>query len=247
MQDGVATSSPSASMEPRGPDICLNIGLHEGLLRKSLYSALTEAAEGFLAGKKRLRILDMGCGRGELVAVLAARGHLVTGVDKDVECVARAARYGRCFVCGFDDLDRFFSPGEFDVIACSHVLEHVAAPIGALIRLRRLEAKGYVFAVPNPFRCARLARLLLGPSRPDHPNHLYAWGRPEFASVLRGAGFRVVRFHSDRVTINPCSGRTGAILTWLLQPLEVKILPKILPALSSSLIVSCVITGKPPR
>jgi 2-polyprenyl-3-methyl-5-hydroxy-6-metoxy-1,4-benzoquinol methylase len=116
----------------REPDICLNIGLQERLLRKSLYAVLADAVEGAVPDKRPLSILDVGSGRGELMAALSARGHLVTGVDSNAKCVERGSQYGRCLVCGLDDLDHFFSTGEFNVIVCSHVLEHVSAPIEAL-------------------------------------------------------------------------------------------------------------------
>lgn len=227
----------------RQPDISTSLGEHERLLRESLYKVLTEAVlgatPGKLTGNGLIKVLDVGSGRGELLRLLAEQGMEVTGLDPAADCVAIASRYGTCLQGSFADIERLFKPGEFDVVVSSHVLEHVDSPLDALASLRRLGAAGYVFAVPNLHRSARLIRLLLGSTRADHPNHLFGWGRPEFEAALRKAGFTIVNWHADRVTINPVGGKTGAILTRVLAPLEATLLPRIFPLLASSLIVTC--------
>jgi len=150
--------------------------------------------------------------------------------------VQLGSQYGQCFQGAFEDAMRLFQPEEFDVIVSSHVLEHVLRPIDAMMQLNQLKAKAYLFAVPNVHRNARLIRLLLGSARPDHPNHIYGWGKPEFEAALRTAGFKVLRWYTNRVTINPFG---SALLTRILAPLEVKLLPRLFPLLSSSLIVYC--------
>jgi SAM-dependent methyltransferase len=222
--------------EPK--DISINIAPHEHLLRISLYKTLLKAVSS-IAEKTVLRILDIGSGRGELLHLLVEKGHQVVGIDPEKECVRLGSQYGTCFEGTFDDVSRLFKPGQFDVIVSSHVLEHVVRPIDALIAVNKLKAKGYVFAVPNVHRNARLIRLLLGSARADHPTHIYGWGKPEFEAALRTAGFKALRWYTDRVTINPFGGKLGALLTRILTPLEVKLLPRLFPLLSSSLIVYC--------
>jgi hypothetical protein len=160
-------------------------------------------------------------------------------MDLEPGCVAAAGQFGDCRQGGIEDIGRVFPDKVFDVIVCSHVLEHLDAPHAALKRFAEQRASGYVFAVPNPLRPTRVLRVLFGSGRPDHSEHVYGWGHPEFAALLQRSGFVVDAWYKDRVTINPLHGRVGQALTRLLGPLEVGLLPRLLPMLSSSLIVRC--------
>lgn len=219
-------------------DISLALGMRECLLRQGLYDALVAAT---LAGSpavegRRLKVLDVGAGRGELLQILTALNHEAVGLDPEPACVEAASRYARCELAGVEDVLGVFEPRAFDVVVCSHVLEHLANPIEALRLLKGLQAEAYVFAVPNVHRSARLIRALAGKTTPDHPAHLHGWGRPEFEAALGAAGFEVEGWYVDRVTISPFGGGFGTWLTGALEPLEVRLLPKLLPTLSSSLI-----------
>ncbi|MEN8221011.1 MAG: class I SAM-dependent methyltransferase, partial [Pseudomonadota bacterium] len=102
-------------------DISINIAPHERLLRISLYEALLKAVNS-IADKTVLRILDIGFGRGELLRLLAEKGHKVTGIDPEKECVRLGSQYGTCFQGTFEDVNRLFKPEQFDIIVSSHVL-----------------------------------------------------------------------------------------------------------------------------
>ncbi len=103
------------------------------------------------------RVLDLGCGRGELLKLLADRGVGVVGVDLDPEALAACREKGLTVERG--DLFEFLSgqdDGSCDAVVCAHVVEHL--PPLALPRLMelahsKLRPNG-VFAVetPNP-RC----------------------------------------------------------------------------------------------
>ncbi|MBN1909738.1 MAG: class I SAM-dependent methyltransferase [Pirellulales bacterium] len=213
------------------------------LLRKSLYRALRQAvlqdAATCVNHPAPMRVLDVGCGRGELLGLLARDGLVVTGVDPEPDCVAMSSRHGACVTGSVEEAADLFQPGQFDVIVLSHVLEHLPDPVGVLRTLRAMNAAAYVFAVPNVHRAARLVRALVGSARPDHPLHLFAWGRAEFTSLLGSVGFRPLRWRRDRVTINPLGGAVGLAIGRVLAPLEVHLLPHVFPELSSSLIVTC--------
>ena len=219
-------------------DISTRLGHKEAAVRDCLYQSLRNAVVGTDTDVK-LHVLDIGCGRGELLKDLKLMGHDPVGLDVEPACVEISRQYAEAMQGGFDDLPRLFAADSFDVVVSSHVLEHVDDPLGCLKLARALGAKRYIFAVPNVHRTIRLIRAVASSNRPDHPTHVYGWGRPEFNALLVRAGFQLTRWHCDRVTLNPVPGRLGSWITRCLSPLETSILPKLLPGLSSSLIAEC--------
>ena len=83
-------------------------------------TAMVRAAE---AGLVRGRVLDIGCGTGELSLYLAARGHPVVGVDAAPAAIERARRKAadRGFAVEFDVADALDLPeiGRFDAVVDS--------------------------------------------------------------------------------------------------------------------------------
>lgn len=108
-------------------------------------------AERFEAGS---RVLDVGCGRGEFLELLAARGVNGIGLDADAAMVEEVARKGLTAVAG-DALPYLAAhTGEFDGIFAAHLVEHlrpesmsdlVVAAAGALKPAGRL-----LVVTPNP-------------------------------------------------------------------------------------------------
>lgn len=222
--------------------LCLQPGAHEEALWQNLYAVLVqavgEAARSLPTGTP-VSILDVGCGRGELLHALASSGFEVTGVDADPECVAAASKFSPCEHLRIDQLSQRFEAGSFDIVTCSHVLEHLDCPIEAMRALRALCAHAYVFAVPNLLRPVRILRAILGSRLGDHPEHVSAWGHAEFSAALGRAGYEIDQWYSDRVTVNPFSGAFGARATGFLWHLQTRALPKLFPMLNSSLVVRC--------
>jgi 2-polyprenyl-3-methyl-5-hydroxy-6-metoxy-1,4-benzoquinol methylase len=136
------------------------------------YPYAEEVNEGIVAEVRRLlprtgRILDVGCGRGQLGEELRGLGWEVWGVEQDPEASAVAAtRLDR--VVRADLLDEGAISCElevpFDALVFSDVLEHVYDPRTTLERyLRRLKNGGHVFvSVPNAVVWTNRLRWFLG-------------------------------------------------------------------------------------
>ena len=224
--------------------ISLHLEEQESRLRESLYGALNRAVTECVGSQHGAKVLDVGVGRGELLQRLKAKNYETYGIDLESECVRVAGEFGSCRQGGIEEIKVLFSDSSFDVIVCSHVLEHMDSPHFALTEFAAIGAGGYVFAIPNPLRPLRIVRAIFGSKRADHPEHVYAWGCPEFAAMLLRCGFDIDAWYADRVTINPFHGRIGSVLTRLLAPLESGVLPRIFPMLSSSIIVRCHVKAK---
>jgi len=106
------------------------------------------------------RVLDLGCGTGELARTLAAAGLRVTGCDISPQMLLRAARddaatdQGGCvrwvrLEPGWQTLP--FVAAAFDVVIAASVLEYVAEPGGMLRECARVLRPGGVvlYTVPD--------------------------------------------------------------------------------------------------
>src|SRR6185436_10656989 len=94
-------------------------------------------------------VLDYGCGRGETLEIFGTAGFKVLGTDVDPECVRLATRYGEAVALKPEDSVGQFGERSFDIITCSHVLEHVDNPRQTLSALARIARRFVIVAVPN--------------------------------------------------------------------------------------------------
>lgn len=102
-----------------------------------------------LAGKK---VLDVGCGGGILAESMAARGARVTGIDLSEKALGVARLH--LFESGLEVDYRHVgaesfateNPGQFDVVTCMELLEHVPDPASTIAACARLvKPDGHVF------------------------------------------------------------------------------------------------------
>lgn len=138
-------------------------------------------------------VLDVGCGRGELLAALAAEGIAGRGVDNDAGMVAEAVERGVEVAC--DDALAYLRnvpEGSLGAIVAIQVLEHL--PFGAVVELvdlarTRLRPGGvFVAETPNP-----ASLVVLGNSYILDPTHVRPLHPSLAAFLCESAGFRDVR------------------------------------------------------
>lgn len=88
-------------------------------------------------------LLDVGCGRGFFLEVAEEKGYEITGCDLlcDLERIE-----GKCVKCNAEELP--FSNGSFDIVTCSHMLEHVRDLKKAVSELKRVAKKQIIVTVP---------------------------------------------------------------------------------------------------
>ncbi|QWQ45813.1 methyltransferase domain-containing protein [Streptomyces sp. YPW6] len=114
---------------------------------------LDEQIAGRFPVGRRLRVLDVGTGRGAQALRLARAGHSVTGLESDAEMLvsARASLASepegirervRLIEGDGRDTGVHFLPGSFDVVLCHGVLMYVEEPDPMLAGLARMLAPG---------------------------------------------------------------------------------------------------------
>jgi SAM-dependent methyltransferase len=95
------------------------------------------------------RLIDVGCGRGDLAAAFARHGWTAQGLDPSPKAVAAAREQGVDARAGvLADM-----PGDFtgyDLVIVNHALEHVPDPVGDLDRIRERLAPGGMVVISVP-------------------------------------------------------------------------------------------------
>jgi 2-polyprenyl-6-hydroxyphenyl methylase/3-demethylubiquinone-9 3-methyltransferase len=167
-----------------------------------------------------LRVLDVGCGGGLLAEAMASEGAQVTGIDLARDSLQIARLHGHesgvqvHYECVSSEEYAMQQPGQFDLITCMELLEHVPDPAsvvracGQLVRPGGLVCFSTLNRNPKSFLLAIVAaeyvlRLLpRGTHQYEHfvtPSELAAAARAAGleATALAGLGYQpwIHRYH----------------------------------------------------
>jgi 2-polyprenyl-3-methyl-5-hydroxy-6-metoxy-1,4-benzoquinol methylase len=147
--------------------------------------------EACLARRER-RILELGCGDGNFLAVLRRHGWQVHGQEFSADAAALVGhRHGISVSTG--NLAGMSPAGLFPVVAAYHVLEHVYHPAEWVQRVRALLEPGGLLhlQVPNG---ASLTRRVTGRTWAGFvfPEHVYFYTPATLGSFLERSGFAVL-------------------------------------------------------
>jgi SAM-dependent methyltransferase len=139
-------------------------------------------------------VLDLGCGSGENIAPLLARGAKVIAVDISEELVQLARKrveITKPFVplplMVGSAYDIALPDGSADVILCSSLLHHLDIP-RAMAEMRRLLKPGGTIIVKEPVRFSKPAAMLrrMFPAKEDVSEDEHPLTRAELAQVKEG-------------------------------------------------------------
>jgi len=116
------------------------------------------------------RVLDVGCGDGEVLAALAGRFPALAGVELSANRAANArerlSRYTSNFMIIEGNLEHGlpFSDESFDAVLWADVIEHVVDVFGAMQELARVLARGgrLVTVTPNVAGIRKRLKLMRG-------------------------------------------------------------------------------------
>ena len=138
------------------------------------------------------RVLDLGCGAGDLAADIARSGARVTAADVAPAALDRARRrhpeLELCLVAIDGPLP--FDDGAFDVVWASEVIEHVADTGRWLSEVRRVLAPRGRLLLTTPSH-GRLRLLVAGIEPYSEPlgDHLHLYSARSLRELLRDFGF----------------------------------------------------------
>ena len=153
------------------------------------------------------RLLDIGCGSGEFLALAREHGWSATGVEVSPRAAALAGRRGLAVHETSADLP----DDHFDVITLWNVVDFFLRPVEQMRDLHRVTAPGGLVFVRTPnaiFQAAafRLSRVVVWPpplARLVADAHFFqplVWGPSTLRTLLLRAGFTDVRVENSRVS-----------------------------------------------
>lgn len=136
----------------------------------------------YYQGKK---VLDMGCGTGDY---LQAFGPDAIGIDASLYNLKMCKKKG--LNVQKHDLNKAlpFKSGTFDVVFCSHVMEHLDSPINGLREMNRVLRPGgtVIIGLPTDYS---LPRVFIDNFFKAHPGHLYSFSLDNLEQLFKKTGF----------------------------------------------------------
>lgn len=169
-------------------------------LRFGAFRVLTRSQPG--------RLLDVGCGRGDLAGWFAQRGWSVAGVEPAEDAVRQARARGIEMHHGTLD-DAPWPPGSFDAVTFNHALEHVPDPQLTLRQAAAMVRPGGLVVVSVPNFGAWQRRLFGSAWFPlDLPRHLQHFDRVSLPRMASAAG------------LEPCEVRTTSLVAGFLSSVQ---------------------------
>jgi len=116
--------------------------------------------------REKLEILDVGCGSGNVAISLGSSGHQVRAIDTNQFMINYAKSINPFENVSFEiedagELD--ITKGEYDIVICTEVLEHLANPGCVIYRIKQvLKPDGLLLiTIPNGYTISEFILLLL--------------------------------------------------------------------------------------
>lgn len=152
----------------------------------------------YLEASPQGRLLEIGCGSGQMLNFLGSLGWQAEGIDFDPAAVANAQGKGLKVALG--SLEEQEYPDEsFDAILMSHVIEHVPDPASLLVECLRIMKPGGVLSMVTP-NVESMGSRLYGRFwlHLDPPRHIILYNCTTLHALAQQAGFAEI---SARTTI----------------------------------------------
>jgi SAM-dependent methyltransferase len=155
-----------------------------------------------------LRLLDVGCGTGAMLAHLGRRARAI-GVDRSLRALAYCRHRGlTALACA--EGDRLpFAPGSFDAVLLLDALEHFVDEAALLGSVRPLLRPGGSLLVSVP------AYQFMWSAHDEALHHVRRYTRPTLRRVLERSGFAVQRLTYTNVAALPPAFLARAVLARL--------------------------------
>lgn len=160
--------------------------------RAALFERVAILVDVLTQDRSGLRVLEVGCGAGHLLAAIDARmGHRIAtlrGLDFSKVAILKAATIARSATFVWADITRPVTRWPSDVIVCSQTLEHIADAETALTNMVNWLEPGGVLVLTVP-----------DGARDDYDGHAHHWTEEQLAWLLAPWGGVVHQLSDDHL------------------------------------------------
>jgi SAM-dependent methyltransferase len=141
------------------------------------------------------KLIDIGCGCGQLPYLARSRGFQVWGIEPGLFS-ALCGRFQYGLTMHNVSLQRFLAGNnedKYDVVSCFHVIEHVADPLAFVSSIKRMLTAQSVLILATPnLGCERAEELgpaweVVGPS-----DHIFLFDKESLTRLCVRAGYKVI-------------------------------------------------------
>jgi len=142
---------------------------------------------------KKFKILDFGCGSGELLDLIDCKFKI--GVEINKYSQKKLRNKNLMFV---DKLEKIDKKIKFDTIFCLSVLDHLDDPLSTLKKIKdRLKKNGkLIVIIRNDSRRQNIKNSI-------YKNHLYSWSLLSFNNLINNIGIKSIDEGMLRFTLPP--------------------------------------------
>jgi len=152
------------------------------------------------------RVIELGCGLGEVLSVFKEEGWSCTGIELNRFATQYASKeYGLDIVN--ESIQSFSTTQKYDLVMILGVLEHLTDPMQALVKAKELLADDGLLALEVPSADSTLVRYYEAvggnPDRVIEGNtHLMLFSVRSFVEMAQRAGFYLVELRSNGFDIS---------------------------------------------
>jgi SAM-dependent methyltransferase len=160
-----------------------------------------------------IRVLDVGCSRGQFVAAAIAAGYRAEGVEPAPRIAEAARAAGLPVTTGLLE-DQHYPDASFDALTLFEVIEHLREPLPLLAECRRVLKSGGILLVSTA-NAESWTAAAMG-ARWDYfdmekdGGHISFYNLRSMAKIAAAAGFEVARLDTARVKFHDKDGTPRA-------------------------------------
>lgn len=146
------------------------------------------------------KVLDLGCGEGELSAALA-QDHDVDGLDWSISAIRMAQReaLNAGFIVG-DAIDTPYADSQFDTVVLANLFEHVESPCALLREAHRLlrDDGRLILSTPSRYKTRNFRRIIRGAKvQLNSKFHVTEYTNGQVKEMLRWCGFSLIEVKTN--------------------------------------------------
>ncbi len=159
------------------------------LLNPFLRENMIATGCGYLDGKTRGKLLEIGCGSGMTLANLKSLGWNAEGIDFDAKAAQTASLNFNITVHSGSLVEMNYPANQFDAILMSHVIEHIFDPVIFLTECSRiLKPSGRLVILTPNISSIGFKRFAESWVHLDPPRHLYLFSKQTLCTIAAKAG-----------------------------------------------------------